>query len=321
MGNKSRYAFTQDNKAVFLFEDNESLYICPMCLQKAISKDDGFGEFLQNRQYDIKFTDDHYPPKSVMGRSKMLVCEDCNTGAGSEIDHAASKYLSARFFYMGNRVVTMPVAVTVPGLPGFTRGMLRWTDTGGNFEFKRSVAKRLFSHLDQRPLTAGDQILIKGNFPTEALFYRSMLRAALLKCFEIFGYDFALSETAARLRKVIKAEMPHPAPHSLGVYFQRPDWPHKQGVFKAKLIQEKFYYICYFTIGVSNQLQTVFVVIPSEGKASWQRMSELPKRPTGTSLDGEMFEVPDYLSLGIYNGYTGRNGIIAPSNINAVIPE
>jgi len=321
MGDKSLYALTENDQPVYLFKENKSLYICPVCLQKAIYRDEQYSDFLLSRSIRVKFTDDHYPPKSVIGKGKMLVCEDCNSGLGAEIDYAASEYLGARLVLYGNKEAKIPVKITVPGLPGYSKAYMTWTEGGGDFQIKHTAEKRLFSYLQQRPLIEGDQIHIKGSFASPQLFYRSMLKAALLKCFETWGYDFGLSETAYRLRQVIVGKMEHPASHCLGVFFQRPDKMHKEGLFKTNLLDGKPYYICYFLIGVYNQMQTVFVVIPEEGKISWQRMSCLPNLPNGTSIETEEFEVPEFIKLRVYYGYTGRDSLSFVQNLASSVKE
>lgn len=292
------------------FPSISNLYICPLCVQNAIYKDDEFSDFLAAHNIKIEFTDDHYPPESVKGSKKILVCKKCNNEAGAEIDASAKKYLKLQLFLAGNENVTYPMVMKFPWLEGHYGIDGSWKDGGITFLIKKSTQERILNHLKSNPLEEGDQLNFKFTMPHKTSFSKSMLKAAYLKCFSIFGYDFAYSENGNRIRQVIKGDLEHPSPENLGVYLQAPGEPHRDGLYSVILSGRLKYYVVYFTLVLSeeNFTVTVFIFIPNHTYDSWIRLAHLPIITKGAILKSDLVEVPDHVTNGNYLAYTERTG-------------
>src|SRR5688572_19645656 len=63
------------------------VYLCPLCLQNTISFD---GDDLRFKE---AFTQDHFPPECVGGKQTVLVCNVCNSNAGTDFESTLKDWL------------------------------------------------------------------------------------------------------------------------------------------------------------------------------------------------------------------------------------
>jgi len=87
----------------------EDLYLCPLCLQAFFYIKDN--EIFENRE----FTEDHFPPESVGGTKTILVCKECNSSFGGNLDYAIKEYLELMRFVRKSENASYPVKLSLNG--------------------------------------------------------------------------------------------------------------------------------------------------------------------------------------------------------------
>jgi hypothetical protein len=188
-------------------------YICPLCLERIII-------FSEKGPYtNASFNLDHFPPQSVGGKGKMLVCEKCNNMAGTEFEPDMIDALNLLSYHkkIANSSIEAKAVLRYKGgkeLPGNYGIKLQINDQANNildFGPKLDKYRYAISWLEYVKSNRSDwEITLSGNLPSEKKVCRSMAKAAYLYCFALWGYEFAFSPGASNLRKVIRGELEYP---------------------------------------------------------------------------------------------------------------
>jgi hypothetical protein len=259
------------------------IYLCPLCIKNYFFLKD-------NLIYESAiFSEDHFPPKSVGGRRKILVCKPCNERYGIEIDHAPKEYLSLQAFLLKKENAPYPFTMTYKGVPSHY-GINTFWENGNmvqSFSFKRykPVAKWMLD-----PNKTERKFGMKFLAPAEAKIQKSILKAAYLYCFYNWGYDFIFSATAQKLRCILNGEEKHPL-SNYGVFGDVSITVPDNGFYFISEPKELQAYLVFLDIGLSEVglKKKCFVVIPGPFIETWDRLSNfstwVEKREASTILN------------------------------------
>lgn len=152
-----------------------------------------------------QFTEDHFPPQSVGGRQKALVCKDCNSNLGSAIDSSLKTVGQWNLFLQQEGKVK--IGMQFEGLAHSYNLDATWNDNGdllltdlntGNY-FASELAKTALYIKKTEPFKFRLRMLL----PSEKLVRLAILKAAFLQFFTVMGYEFAYSEVAGHIRRVL----------------------------------------------------------------------------------------------------------------------
>lgn len=200
------------------FHDNAGqqvapVYICPLCLHNKIS-------VLENViRSDDEFDLDHFPPKSVGGTATVLVCKNCNSNAGSNIDYSVKDWLQLQAF--GAKVPNSKISAKIKlnEVKGNYKGNILMTKDKSfsidDFDRYPLFSKRMKEMLD------GNTVNSSWDFSKldQTHVSRALIKAAYLYSFCVWGYDFAYTATGHRLRQIIQGKELHPLKNS-GIFYQ-----------------------------------------------------------------------------------------------------
>jgi hypothetical protein len=188
-------------------------YLCPLCLEKIVI----FSE--QGLYTNASFNLDHYPPKSIGGKKAMLVCEQCNNLAGTKFEPDLIDFLKLHSYYKKVEHSTMNAKAVLrykkgKTLPGKYDIKLKIGNDGNQvFDFGDAIRKYplAVSWLDYVKDNWSDwEVTLSGVLPSEKKVAKSMVKAAYLYCFSLWGYEFAFSSGADKLRQVINDKTEYP---------------------------------------------------------------------------------------------------------------
>jgi hypothetical protein len=183
-------------------------YLCPLCV-KNLFVTSRIGDFSSS-----SFNVDHYPPKSVGGRGKMIVCEPCNNRAGTKFESELQPFLNQQSFKSGNSNSILKAKLDFNGQKK-TQVFLTKSHTGEmifepgthntqNPDFQEWINN--WGAKDRRPFT------LEITNANQKKVCKSLIKTAYLDCFGLWGYDFVFSDTGEYLRKVLNDELEYPFP-------------------------------------------------------------------------------------------------------------
>lgn len=177
----------------------DDYYICPLCVR-------GF----TMAQLSC-LTWDYVPPKSLGGRLKILICRECNSRAGHELDVHAKRAVQMQAFARGQGMEERRAKFVVDDLTANVNVEIQdntWRISG--------IPKS--NHPDTLPRLSDvfDKNYREGRgLPTSTLSFRvnfdprraevSWLRSAYLAAFAIYGYRYALRPVMEIVRDQIAA--------------------------------------------------------------------------------------------------------------------
>jgi hypothetical protein len=177
-------------------------YLCPCC------------PTLQDREsvLDGSLTAEDVPPKSVGGRKIVLTCEDCNNTAGHRLDHhLAGRWVIEDFINRTEnghrqRFIMHGPDGSVEGEGHWVNGGLQLYGLPGNSH--PDDFKRFFASMDR----ASQEGAHEGQFSFSPKFppvdnlraHVSLIRAAYLTAFAVFGWPYILNERTETLRELFK---------------------------------------------------------------------------------------------------------------------
>ena len=188
-------------------------YLCPLCLENFFYTQD------TNWHYKESFSMDHYPPKNVGGKKKMMICKPCNNTAGYSYEKCFREKVLHEAYNRKVGSTKIAARSVLDNVPGWMPGDVHIEDDGST-TFKLSP-----KHLDRiKPLTPeqhasnndgkGFTIKIKIDPVDEKKAMKAILKTAYLHCFDYWGYDFVFSFAGQLFRDVLndKASFPVPVP-------------------------------------------------------------------------------------------------------------
>jgi len=182
-------------------------YLCPLCLNNClfIIKDD-------NLYATSEFDDDHFPPESVGGSDKILVCKPCNSDAGRSFDFVFKKALHHRSYALGLPNATLELRAKISTIRGNYRGAISIDP-----DQQSAVA---FFHNKKTPFLNAwmESSTTDRNYSIELTvfkldnekFGRALVKTAYLYCFQFWGYSFAYSVNGENMRKVLAGVLDYP---------------------------------------------------------------------------------------------------------------
>lgn len=163
----------------------------------------------------------------------VLVCRSCNSKYGKDIDNLAQKHLQGRQFLHGIEGASYGTTLKFPWYYNEVKLKSEWKNgiltTNTPKGFKPKVKTEILQKFDE-----GETFTVNmtGDIPKHTFLRRSLLRAAFLKCFTVWGYDFAMSDIGRKIMSVIDGNEDHPS-ESMGVYFQNKSHIPKNGISHA----------------------------------------------------------------------------------------
>lgn len=245
----------------------ELVYLCPLCLKKKIAV---IGDY----QYlDGEFSLDHFPPACVGGKETILVCEGCNSTSGAAFEHALKDFVhevSATTWVPGTKV---PVTLNVEDVVGNYKAHLI---VKGPYDFEWSLPnypllKKRFEEMFREGKPMVQNITFKKR--ELDLVYKALLKAAYLFCFSRWKYDFAYTNTAAKIRGILHHDEKHPL-SNCGVFFHTKKPFPPEGlcyVFKPKELQT---FMVTFSLTNTEAGHTFMasVLIPGSDDSCWREI-------------------------------------------------
>jgi hypothetical protein len=178
-------------------------YLCPICLVHGFWTTDGkllFGT-------GIEFSEDHYPPASVGGFENLVVCKTCNNAAGGKYEAELQKLLAQNAFankIPGSSLITQYQVSNVDGRYWATLGYRNNGQPEVSFKPNAKAHTPLVDRWLERSKTDHNwsaQLMFKD--ADQQKINMALLKAAYLYCFSAWGYEFAFSYTAGKIRRII----------------------------------------------------------------------------------------------------------------------
>ena len=176
-------------------------YICPLCLDNYILLI-STGVFAT-----CEFSLDHFPPKSVGGRSKILTCKKCNNEAGALYESELQKKMEYAAMNVNTQGSYKDTSTQITGIVGNYTSLFKKIEEGKFFlDFPEKLKKKapfLKEWIDSGSKSRDWELKLKINWPNDKKVAKSLLKAAYLICFVHWGYDFAFHSNASNLLNLL----------------------------------------------------------------------------------------------------------------------
>ncbi len=247
----------------------QHVYLCPICLVNKVAILSA-----EDLRSDDQFTVDHFPPKSVKGKGKIMVCKKCNSEAGIEYDYAVKEWIQEQAFVHGVAGAKMPVTLQTEEGKGRFRESLVSGGSPLNFNFDRFERYPKMKEWFDNVLAGNSAVITLGAQSVQMNpLYRALVKAAYLRAFSIWGYDFIYTDTGIHLRDVFFKNALHPLTN-YGVFFHMNKPYPPEGlcyVFQPEQLQS---FMINFEITDPDTAFScaISVLIPGDHLADWQRM-------------------------------------------------
>lgn len=243
-----------------------NFYLCPLCLNNYV--------FIENDLIygSEEFDMDHYPPRSVGGKKAILVCKKCNGSYGAKFDHSIKNYLNFQAF-LKKKKMSLKSYVSINNVKGNYSSSLGWDGDKlinvVNFKKYPLLAEGL-----RKASYTNEELKLSFKFfiPDESVIHKSLLKAAYLSCFELFGYEFAFSFIGRNIIDVLNDKLVHPLTN-LGVFKDESINGPSDGLYIIEDPKEFqcFMFICKSSLNVIGENSTTFVLIPKFGPDAWEQ--------------------------------------------------
>jgi hypothetical protein len=279
-----------------------SVYICPLCVNQLLFIRDNLLHMTTD------FSADHFPPDSVGGKRKALVCTDCNSQFGKTIDFALPAGLKVNSSLKGNG--ESPWKLQLQGSKSVYNLAASWkTDL---IALKDNQKK---SHLLQEFMKAAKNMEETGQavtfnmkikLPPAELVSKSLLKAAYLYFFTWSGYEFIFSETASKIRKVLLGQLDHPL-ENLGVFYDQQLGQVEEGI--CALTEPKacksFFVSLHIADPATNRKIQNIIVIPSMNDKAWDAQTAFAAWKNEQHVEVEFLRFsPDKMESGKHFHYS-----------------
>jgi hypothetical protein len=190
-------------------------YLCPICLCEGIIFAPSLGLGMSS-----EFSLDHFPPESVGGFLKILVCKKCNNDAGGLFEKSLKEKMEN--FSFNNGIISAQQMAKAEILDHSGNKIIP-----GRYTTKITISEDKMTEISLKPKSKDKIPLLdkwiedsKTNLnykieltvplADENKVSKSFLKAAYLFCFHSWGYEFAYSTTGENMRKVLKGEAEYP---------------------------------------------------------------------------------------------------------------
>lgn len=190
-------------------------YLCPLCLHEGIIFAASLGLSMSS-----EFSLDHFPPESVGGFLKILVCKKCNNDAGGLFEKSLKEKMENMSF--NNGIISAQRMAKAEILDHSGKNIIpgRYTTKitigdGGMAEISLKPKSKdkmplLDKWIEDSKTNHNYKIELTVPIADEIKVSKSFLKAAYLFCFHFWGYEFAFSMTGESIRKVLKGEAEYP---------------------------------------------------------------------------------------------------------------
>lgn len=201
------YAFNEHYLSL-IFKDPSSVpkhaaYVCPLCTENFIvigpSGETGWSS---------EFSLDHFPPESVGGFQTALVCKQCNNSAGRDYDFSLKQKMDRMSF--DNKIAKSKINMksAISDVTGYYPGFFTIRDDGEIEAVLKPNPKMHSPFLDNWISSSKEKLdweaTITIPIPDENKVSAALLKTAYLFCFDNWGYEFAYSSGARKIRDVLK---------------------------------------------------------------------------------------------------------------------
>lgn len=253
------------------FHDNlkqpiQFVYMCPLCVKNKIAALNGY------LHLDEEFNEDHFPPNSVGGKRKVMVCQKCNAVAGSEFDYTLKEWLRDKSATQWIKGTKIPVRLALENVKGNYKGSLIVKDAF-SFEYDFKNYPLLKARFDE--LAKGGTLIqtIRFDNPDINLVYKALLKSAYLYCFSIWGYDFVYSHTGKCIREVLINDQKHILSNS-GIFFHMTSpFPPIGLCYIFKPVELQAFMVNFKLVDQETKFECyASVLIPGADDGSWQKL-------------------------------------------------
>jgi hypothetical protein len=278
------------------------VYVCPLCINQLLFIRDN----VLHRTAD--FSADHFPPDSVGGKRKALVCTDCNSQFGKAVDFALPAALKMTASLDGN--AQSPWKLQLQGSKSAYNLAASWkTDliTLEDLQKKSNLIPE-FTKAAKKMEETGEPVTfnMKITLPPADLVNKSLLKAAYLYFFTWAGYEFIYSETASNIRKVLLGQLDHPL-ENLGVFYDQQLGKLDEGIYALTepTACKAFFVSLYITDPATGRLIRNVVVIPSMNKKAWEAQTAFAAWKNQQHVDAEFVRfTPDKMEPAKHLNYS-----------------
>jgi hypothetical protein len=184
-------------------------YICPLCIVNGIIVENSIGLGMHS-----DFSLDHYPPESVGGFKKILVCKKCNNDAGTLFDFSLKEKIQQLAFFNRTPDSALKSKFIATDLIGNYPSQMT-IDNDGNIEISLKPNPKMHApFLDRFIEYSKDnldyKIEVTQKIPDEKKVSKALVKTAYLTCFDMWGYEFVFSNTGEMIRKFLSDECEYP---------------------------------------------------------------------------------------------------------------
>jgi hypothetical protein len=184
-------------------------YICPLCLMNGIIVEHSIGLGMH-----ADFSLDHYPPESVGGFQKILICKKCNNDAGTLYDFSLKEKIQQLAFNNKTPDSALKSKFIATNLIGNYPSKLT-IDKDGKIEISLKPNPDLHApFLDEFIEYSKDnldyKIELTQKTPDEKKVSKALVKTAYLTCFDMWGYEFVFSNTGEMIRMFLNDECEYP---------------------------------------------------------------------------------------------------------------
>lgn len=272
----------------------DNFYACPLCLSNFILVKD------QGLCATHEFDKDHYPPKSVSGSKTILVCKSCNSKYGKEFDYSIKSYLNLQAF-LKKKKSSVGAKLSLSNTTGIYSTGVHWENNMLITEVNSKKYPLFFKGLENAAKKRIQDLCfnLKLSFPAEELIHKAFLKAAYLKCFAHWGYEFAWSEIGRNIIEVLDGKIKHPL-SNLGVFKEETLKPLEEGLYCVECKDEfsSFMYVCKGLIKDVKEESNIFILIPRLTESPWEKFKFFEKLiPKGEFK----FQIWKVINLGIHD--------------------
>lgn len=296
-------------------EKVSSFYLCPLCLKNFIYIKEG--SIFENEDFDL----DHFPPKSIGGKSTILVCKKCNSTYGEEFDYSIKDYLQFISFMKKNINANYTAKLSVENVEGNYKSNVFWNNDVLVHELDSfNKYPLLLSGFGKNALSGKEfSIKMRITYPHESLIHKAFLKAAYLSFFSYWGYEFAYSHAGRNIIKALNNEIEYPL-SNFGVFQDESINSLNEGLYFIESPEnyQSFMYRCKSRIKDTGENSATFVLIPKFGRTNWEQFKNLQSLvPNGEAE----FVIYKLLGNGLVNnkhlGYSQTSKLFSKVGLNS----
>lgn len=293
----------------------ESIYVCPLCLKNYIIRRKGYIGLTSD------FNLDHFPPSSVGGKRTIITCKNCNNTAGTKFEAELGvkmKYEASRSGWP-NALIKAKLELSDEKIN--LTSYLRKDENGiTNLDFPieaknyNPFLKNWLNHIYKTNFWEIKLIIQK---PDDNKILKAILKTAYLICFVNWGYDFAYSENAKLIRKVLYEDGEYPLSF-ISFWLNQKDLVDETklplGLCRIENPVEFKMFAVNVPLVYTNYSSYTSIMIPFAGEKGWNKLKEINKL-SGNKLTYEITFKKEEVSLtkGIYDGYSKTKGFLSES--------